>query len=229
MDHPPIHLAFDGGTLVVTGPDPERLAALPLLPLRPAHQRLPRRGQPLPRPRRAPAPRADPLQGRGPRLPADAVAAAHQPRPVPAPDRGAGNVVERRRPRRRRAADRHRQDLRRHPRHQQDRPARPGRHADHRPAQPVVRRTARRLRRAGRPARRRLLRPPAAHRHHLRLGLHPPGALGQPLRPARLRRVPSPAGAVVHGGGRRQPRPVPPRPDRHAGTHRRPGRRCWTG
>ena len=29
MDHPAIHLAFDGGTLVVTGPDPERLAALP--------------------------------------------------------------------------------------------------------------------------------------------------------------------------------------------------------
>ena len=29
MDHPALHLAFDGGTLVVTGPDPERLAALP--------------------------------------------------------------------------------------------------------------------------------------------------------------------------------------------------------
>jgi len=29
MDHPAIHLAYDGGTLVVTGPDPERLASLP--------------------------------------------------------------------------------------------------------------------------------------------------------------------------------------------------------
>ena len=29
MDHPALHLAFDGGTLVVTGPDPVRLAALP--------------------------------------------------------------------------------------------------------------------------------------------------------------------------------------------------------
>jgi superfamily II DNA or RNA helicase len=29
MDNSPIHLAFDGGTLVVTGPDPERLAVLP--------------------------------------------------------------------------------------------------------------------------------------------------------------------------------------------------------
>jgi hypothetical protein len=29
MDHPTIHLAFDGGTLVVAGPEPERLAALP--------------------------------------------------------------------------------------------------------------------------------------------------------------------------------------------------------
>ncbi len=29
MDQPALHLAFDGGTLVVTGPDPERLAALP--------------------------------------------------------------------------------------------------------------------------------------------------------------------------------------------------------
>ncbi len=29
MDQPAVHLAFDGGTLVVTGPDPERLAALP--------------------------------------------------------------------------------------------------------------------------------------------------------------------------------------------------------
>src|ERR1700675_5083507 len=31
MDQPAIHLAFDGGTLVVTGPDPERLAALPYI------------------------------------------------------------------------------------------------------------------------------------------------------------------------------------------------------
>jgi superfamily II DNA or RNA helicase len=29
MDHPAIHLAYDGGTLVVTGPDPKRLASLP--------------------------------------------------------------------------------------------------------------------------------------------------------------------------------------------------------
>ncbi len=29
MDTPAIHLAFDGGTLVVTGPDPERLSSLP--------------------------------------------------------------------------------------------------------------------------------------------------------------------------------------------------------
>ena len=81
-----------------------------VLPARRPHRRLPGRGHSLPRPRRAPAPREDPLQGRGPRLPADAVAAAHQPRPVPAPDRGPANLVERRRPRRRRAADRHRQD-----------------------------------------------------------------------------------------------------------------------
>ncbi len=38
-----------------------------------------------------------------------------------------------------------------------------------------------------RPARRRLLRPPAAHRHHLRFRVHPSGTLGQSLRPARLR------------------------------------------
>ena len=158
MDHPTLHLAFDGGTLVVTGPDPERLAALPYcrfdartnvyraeaVHYRALVEHLRRE--------------TDSLQGRGPRLPADAVAAAHQPRPLPAPDRSPANVVEGRRPRRRRAADRHRQDLPRHPRHQQDRPARPRRDADHRPAQSVVRRIARRLRRPHRPARRRLLR-----------------------------------------------------------------------
>ena len=49
---------------------------------------------------------------------------------------------------------------------------------------------------------------PAAHRHDLRFRLHPSGTLGQPLRPARLRRVPSPAGADVPG--RRRPAASPP-------------------
>ena len=56
------------------------------------------------------------------------------------------------------------------------------------------------LRRRGRPARRRLLRHPAADGHDLRLGLHEHGAAGQPVRPDRLRRVPPPARADLRPG-----------------------------
>ena len=70
-----------------------------------------------------------------------------------------------------------------------------GRHADDRPDEPVVRRADPELRHRGRPARRGLLRRPAADGDDLRLGLHEHGPARQPVRADRLRRVPPPARA----------------------------------
>ena len=150
MDHPAIHLAFDGGTLVVTGPDPERLAALP-------HCRFDARTNVY---------RAEAIHYRAlvehlrrEKIPYKDEARAYQPTPWPLrtsrdpfPHQtealetwwnagGRGVVV---------LPTGTGKTLPRHPRHQQGRPAGPRRDADHRPAQPVVRRTARRLRRARR-------------------------------------------------------------------------------
>ena len=203
MDHPALHLAFDGGTLVVTGPDPERLAALPHLPVRPPHRRLPGRSPPLPRPRRAPAPREGRLPGRRPaptsrrrgRCAPAAIRSRTRPRrwkPGGTPAAAASSCC---RPAPARPS---------WPSSPSTRPAGPP-SSSRRPSTCSTSGTASWLVAFDVPVG--LLGGgyydiPAADRHDLRFGLHPPGTLGQPLRPAGFRRVPPPAGPVVHGGGR---------------------------
>src|SRR5919109_746395 len=97
MSDAPLHLAFDAGTLVVTGGSPERLAALPAaLPLDKharGRPRPPPGAPPLPPAGRAPARREAALHRRGALLRPDPLAFAHQPRPLPPPARGGRRVV----------------------------------------------------------------------------------------------------------------------------------------
>ena len=149
-----------------------------------------------------------------------AVAAPGRQGGVPAPGRGPEGLVGSRRPGRGRPADRDRQDAPGQHGHRAGRPAHPGHHADDRPDEPVVRRAHAELRRRGRPARRRLLRHPAADRDDLRLGLSEHGPPGQPVRLHRLRRMPPPARPDLRPGGDLRHRPVPPGADRDPRTRR---------
>ena len=68
MSDSPIHLAFEAGTLVLTGGTAGAARRAARRQVRRPGRRPPRRGPRLPRPRRAPPRREDRLQGRGARL-----------------------------------------------------------------------------------------------------------------------------------------------------------------
>ena len=215
-----MRLLFDAGTLVVEGLTADEEPNLPGVKFDFRTRQFRAEAIWYRDDRRAPAQAEAAVPGRRAGVRAVAVAAPGRQGGVPAPGRGAEGLVGDGRPGRRRPADRHRQDAPGQHGHREGRPAHAGHHADHRPDEPVVRRADAQLRRRGRPARRRLLRHPAADRDDLRLGLPEHGPPGQPVRLHRLRRMPPPARPDLRPGGHLRHRPVPPGADGHARTRR---------